>query len=154
MIASLIRPFFGYVSLGLAALCLVLFLAFKIEQRHARKLDRRVTELVELRQADRARYEGAQAQAKAINQATVQKIEAENEKITNRIGADYRRNLERLRSQAAKGAAGRADLPKASEAPGGTDADGMPNSGCDLLCAQEIELRLLHLQDWVREQAR
>ncbi len=132
----------------------VLIIAWQVELRHARKLSERVVVLTQLRAADRQSYEAAQAQAKANNQAQVQKIEAQNEAITNRVRSDYQRDLDRLRGQARanRGAAGRAPISGVPQAAPGVDADGLPDAPCDHLCASEIELRLLYLQRWVAEQ--
>lgn len=103
--------------------------------------------------ADRKAYESAQREAKARNIAQVQKIEAQHEAITDRVKSDYSRDLERLRQQANRGSTSRPGVSGVPKAPGGVNADGVPDASCDHLCAQEIELRLMHLQNWIREQA-
>lgn len=143
-----------YLSGGLLFLTLILGIALHMERVHGRKLERRNTELVELRKADRASYEAAQAQAQANNQAQVHKIEAQHEAVTDRIRTDYRRDLDRLRAQSGvpQGSAGGAKAPGVPQAPGGAHADGVPPAPCDHLCASEIELRLLYLQNWIADQ--
>lgn len=155
MITTILRPFMGYISLGLLILVAALFIAFKVEQRHSRKLAERNVVLTQLRESDRQAYEAAQREAALRNQAQVQKIEAKHEAITQAVRSNYARDLERLRAQAranprSPGQPGASGVPKAA---GGVDADGVPGAACDNLCAQEIELRLMHLQNWVREQA-
>jgi FtsZ-interacting cell division protein ZipA len=149
-------PIFKYLSGGLAIALLIFIGLWKMEQRRGDKLERRVVELVELRKADRKAYEAAQAEAERRNKETVQKIEERNEAITNRVRSDYQRDLERLRQQskANRGKAGGPGVSSVPKATGGADADGVQDAPCDNLCAQEIELRLMHLQNWVSGQFR
>lgn len=42
---TLLRPFFGYISLALAATCVVLMIGLSIERRHSSKLTERNTAL-------------------------------------------------------------------------------------------------------------
>ena len=104
--------------------------------------------------ADRQSYERAQAQAKARNEATIKRVEHEQEAITDRVRSDYARDLDRLRRQAAQRPAGGAQASPDGKAPGGageTDPVRLPPER--LLRAQEIELRLKHLIDWVNRQS-
>ena len=107
------------------------------------------------RRDDRAAYRAAQLEAELRNRATVKKIETRHEEISDRVRSDYQRDLQRLREQskANRGAPGGPGVSQVPQATGGADADGVQSPSCDLLCAQEIELRLMHLQIWVREQA-
>lgn len=106
------------------------------------------------RLADRASYTAAQAQAQADNQAKVAQVKAQQEAISEKARSDYSRDLERLRAQSrtAQGAAGSAGASGVPKAASGTDADGLPNAPCDNLCASEIELRLMYLQNWIAGQ--
>ena len=146
-----------WISGGLLFLLILTGIAFKLEQRAHGKAKQRIVELTELRVRDRANYESAQREAAEKNKAQVEKIEQRQEAKTNEVVSDYRRQLAdlRLRSQArahqgAPGGPGVSGVPKAAP---GVDADGLPDAPCDHLCAQEIELRLMHLQNWVERQA-
>ena len=104
--------------------------------------------------ADRQAYKAAQEQAKAKNEATIQRVEHEQEAITDRVRSDYARDLDRLRRQAAQRPAGGAKASPDGQAPGGageTDPVRFPPER--LLRAQEIELQLKHLIDWVSRQS-
>jgi hypothetical protein len=151
----LIGPLFKYLSGGLAIALLIFIGLWKMEQNRAGRLSREVAQLVELRKSDRARYEAAQAEAERRNKETVRQIEDRHEEISDNAKDSYARDLaelRRLRAQANRGSTSGPGVSGVPKAPGGVDADGVPDIACDDLCAQEIELRLLHLQNWIREQ--
>ena len=151
-------PLFKYLSGGLAIALLIFIGLWKMEQRRGDKFERRVTELTELRKSDRASYEAAQREAKAKNEAEVARIEARQKEITDNAKDSYARDLaelRRLRSQtrAPGSAPGRPGVSVVPETTGGADGAArvcVPES--DALRSAETELRLLHLQRWLREQ--
>lgn len=143
-----------YTSAGLAIALLIFIGLWKMEQNRAGRLSREVAELTQLRKSDRARYEAAQAEAERRNKETVKKIEERNEAITGRVRSDYQRDLDRLRSQANRGKTsgpGVSSVPKATGGADGADQVRLPPE--ELLRAQEIELQLKHLRQWVLDQA-
>ena len=104
--------------------------------------------------ADRQAYERAQEQAKAKNEATIKRVEHEQEAITDRVRSDYARDLDRLRRQAAQRPPSGAQASPDGQAPGGAgEADPVRFPSERLLRAQEIELQLKHLIDWVNRQS-
>jgi FtsZ-interacting cell division protein ZipA len=149
-------PLFKYLSGGLAIALLIFIGLWKMEQRRGDKFERRVTELTELRKSDRASYEAAQREAKAKNEAEVRQIEERHEQISDRVRSDYRRDLERLRSQT-KAPGSKTSGPGVSVVPettGGADgADPLRLSPDQLLRAQELELQLKYLIEWVQRQS-
>jgi hypothetical protein len=149
-------PLFKYLSGGLAIALLIFIGLWKMEQNRAGRLSREVAQLVELRKSDRARYEAAQAEAERRNKETVRQIEDRHEEISDNAKDSYARDLERLRLQpktnrGSTSGPGVSGVPKAT---GGVDGEGLPLSSDEYLRAQIISLRLLHLQNWVEEQAR
>jgi hypothetical protein len=110
------------------------------------------------RLADRATYEAAQQRAAAENKANVAAKEAESKRITDETQSAYQRDhaeLVRLREQrtaAAKGSTGAARASETSATAAGADDHGLQLSPDEYLQAQEIELRLMHLQNWVERQ--
>lgn len=152
----MLNPLFKYATAGLVFVAMILGLALHMERRSHAKAKVRIAELVEMREADRKAYAAAQAEAAARNKAEVARITAKQEKVTHEIASDYQRQLAalRLRSQARanRGATGSTGVSGVPQAPGGADENGVPDPSCDLLCAQEIELRLLYLQRWVSQQ--
>ena len=146
---------FKYISAGLLFVAIILGVGLHFERKHSAKLANRVTELTELREADRKSYEAAQREAKAKNLEAVRQIEERHEQISDRVRSDYRRDLERLRSQT-KAPGSKAGGPGVSGVPettGGADgADPLRLPPDQLLRAQELELQLMHLQRWVQEQ--
>jgi hypothetical protein len=150
----LFTPVLKYVTAGLAIALLIFIGLWKMEQNRAGRLAERNSELVNLRKSDRARYEAAQAEAERRNKETVQKIEDRHEEISDRSRSQYLRDLERLRLQpkANRGSTSGPGVSGVPKATGGVDVDGVPDAPCGDLCASEIELRLMHLQNWVREQ--
>lgn len=116
------------------------------------------------READRQSYRRAQAEATATNLQQVRKVEAQQAQITEDVTHDYSIRLADLRSRydklrsanpTTKGPTGNPGLPQARPAPSGpneTDELLLPSER--LLRAQEIELQLMELQNWNREQAK
>jgi hypothetical protein len=109
------------------------------------------------RVADRESYRKAQADAAQANKAHVAQIEQQYQRNSDDERQAYLRDhaeLVRLRNQHAtpSGAPGSAG-PSPSPAPsGGADGDELHLSADEHLQASEIELRLLHLQNWVLKQ--
>lgn len=109
------------------------------------------------RKADRSAYERAQLEAAAKNRADVAAKEAQSQRISDNAKTAYARDLAELRRLRANSAAparpsGSAHPPQGRPAPGGADADGLQLPPDEHLQASEIELRLMHLQNWVIEQ--
>jgi hypothetical protein len=106
---------------------------------------------------DRAAYEKAQAEAASNNKAHVAQIEQQYQRNSDDERQAYLRDLaelKRLRQQnaAPSGAPGTAGPSPAPAPSGGADGDGLHLSTDEHLQASEIELRLLHLQNWVLKQ--
>jgi hypothetical protein len=145
-----------WVSGGLLFLWLITLVGYQVERRGHAKAKERIVELVQLREADRRSYTAAQAEAKARNIAEVARIEQRQKEVTNEVVSDYQRQLAalRLRAQARanRSAAGGSRSPAIPAAPGGADEDGLRVS--ERLQAEEIELRLMHLQNWIERQSR
>lgn len=145
----------AYLITGFAVAALIL--AWQLEKRHAGKLSERVTQLTQLRAADRQSYEAAQAQAQAKNKADLERIKSQQERISDEVVFDYQRELAdlRLRAQgrANQGSAGKPGISGVPQTAPRADADGLQLSPDERLQAQEIELRLLFLQNWIVEQS-
>jgi hypothetical protein len=157
MLSALWKWLFG----GSLFLCIMLGIALKLERIHSHKLAQRNAELTELRAQDKANYENAQRTAKALNDAQIQRVEQQYKRNSDDERQAYLRDLARLRverlrkqgSTAPQGAAGGSD-PSQDRAPtSGTDGNGVqvpePRNVQDE--AAEIELRLMHLQNYVEQ---
>lgn len=143
----------GCIALGL--LCAAQFIALKAEKHHSARLQTQLIKCTQGREADRDAYAKAQEGAKAKNIAHVAVKEAESKRITDETQSAYARDhaeLIRLRQQAPRGAPGRAGLSQAPAPAAGADADGLHLSPDEHLQASEIELRLMHLQNWAEKQ--
>ena len=124
------------------------------------RADRIQINLNECRQGridDRKAYEGAQAQAKAKNEAEVARIEKEQEAITDEVSRDLTSRLERLRSElrakAAQGSAGRSEASPDGKAPSGiVEAPRVCLTSDQLLRAAENEERHDQLITWIEKQ--
>lgn len=151
---SILNSLTKYALGGLLFLTLMLAVAWQVEVRHARKSDQRIVELTELRKSDRASYEAAQIQAEEKNKARVQQIEKQQESINEKARSDYARDLDRLRAQSRtpQGSAGGSKAPGVPQAAPGTPPEVVSLPPAELLRAQELELRLNALIDWVNEQ--
>jgi hypothetical protein len=152
----LLAPLLKYASAGLLFLWLITMVGYQVERRGHAKAKERIVELVQLREADRRSYAAAQAEAKARNIAEVARIEQRQKEVTHEVVSDYRRQLAdlRLRAQARAnpGSSRGSGSPAIPATPGGADEDGLRVS--ERLQAEEIELRLMHLQNWVERQSR
>lgn len=109
-------------------------------------------------------YRLAAKAAQEAAQANVERVEAEQERITANVTESYRalvadaRNRYRLLASTAAANSGSADathLPSTGTTPSGTDGaaahSGLPADAA--LIATEQALQLLALQEWVRQQA-
>jgi hypothetical protein len=114
------------------------------------------------RLADRTAYRNAQATAAAQNKAHVANVEAQQQRISDNVETRYRADLARLRAQRgivqqANPAPQRPTSGTASPAPGtatgGPDPKAVPLPPAELLRAQETELQLNALIDWVLGQS-
>jgi hypothetical protein len=119
----------------------------------------RTQHLTQLREFERKSYDRAQEIAADLNKAEIERIRKQQEAITDEVSSDHARDLAELRRLRAKtpaprSAPGGTQIPGVPEAPGGTDENGLPAAPCDDLCASEIELRLMHLQNWIAEQGK
>lgn len=149
--------FWQSVALGLALFAGLQTVRLAGEKRHSAKVEAQLLKYDQQRHADREAYAKAQQDAQAKNRAQVQQIEQQSQRITDETQSAYARDraeLIRLRRQNAtpQGSAGDAGAPKDGPAPKGADADGLHLSPDEHLQASEIELRLMHLQNWVAEQ--
>jgi hypothetical protein len=155
MPSAILSPALKYIAGGLLILTLALSVALHIERHSLAKAKERIVELNQLRAADRASYEAAQAKSQADNQAQVTKVKAQQEQISEKARSDYSRDLERLRVQARtnQGAAGSAGASGVPQTASGADAEKLCVPSGRLLQAQELELRNNALIDWVNGQA-
>jgi len=106
---------------------------------------------------DRATYEQAQKNAAAQNKAHVADVEAQQKRISDETQSAYASDhaeLIRLRQQqrASKGSTGGTGSSPPTSPAQGADGDELQLSPDEHLQASEIELRLMHLQNWVEQQ--
>ena len=149
----------GYCALGM--LVAGLMLALTLERRHSRKLRAYADNLIALRAQDAANFKAAAVQAKALNDATIAKVETRQATITNEVTHDYQANLAALRAASRVRAAsqadpGRADGGRASPAcprASGVAGQAVPGDQPDLAYIGEVELQLNALIDWAKRQA-
>jgi hypothetical protein len=106
------------------------------------------------RMTDRAAYEQAQKQAEAKNLAHVETENRLREQISEESHRDFVADRDRLRSQSgsAKGSANGSGVPGVPKAAPGTPPEVLPLPPAELLRAQELELQLNALIDWVNQQ--
>lgn len=138
------------------------FLWFDGAKDKLEKSERNLSECREGRKQDRANYVQAQRDAKARNEAEVQRIESEQQRITHDIQARYDRDLERLRAERLRKQSAPQSVARGSQAgpvPGaapGADGQDVSVPRSELLrCeddAAEIELGRNALIDWVNQQ--
>lgn len=148
-------------------LCIALFAAsalFYVQRNNARDdLGTARANLNECRQGridDRKAYEQAQRDAQVKNDADVSRIVGEQEKVNAEAKSRYERDLARLRSggvrkdlAAPPGSAGCAEAGADGKAAAGVDGtDQLCVSRSLILRGAEIELQLMHLQDWINDQ--
>jgi hypothetical protein len=119
----------------------------------------RLAECEKGRATDRSKYEQAQRDAQAKNRADVERIKAEQEKISAEQKSKYERDLARLRAGGV-----RKELAPAPGSPGPTGTPGVPQSACRadeqnvcvprsiIMRAAEIELGRNALIDWINAQ--
>ena len=151
--------FWQLVSLALAAFALLQHFQLA-DARHDRdSWHRQFTAEHQGRAEDRAAYEKAQKDAAAKNKAEVAQQEAQSQRISDNAKTAYERDLaqlradnQRLRSKAAPSSPGKPGVSEDGSATKGADGDGVQVSPDDHLQAQEIELRLMYLQNWVKDQ--
>jgi hypothetical protein len=152
------RSFWQLVSMVLAGFALLQHFQLAGERRHSAKVEGQALKCAQGREADRKSYENAQAQAKAKNEATIKRVEVEQQRITDNVEDRYHRDLARLHSElrpgTAKGAANGAGSPADGHAAGGPgEATGLPFPDSERLRAAENELQLDRLIDWVEQQS-
>jgi hypothetical protein len=132
------------------------------EKRHGAKLQTQLTKCSQGREADRTAYAKAQADAAAKNKVHVADVEAQQKRITDDVEARYRADLARLRAERGKlqpanpapqRPAGKPGSSASGAAPSGPDPEAVPLPPDELLRAQETELQLNALIDWVLGQS-
>jgi hypothetical protein len=157
----LLNPISRYVMIGkllaiLGAVCIICWQSSQIHRWHKQFNSEHAAH-----ENDRKAYELAQKEAHLNNHAHVQNIEQKSRSISDDERKSYLSDLaklraSRLRSQGrtSQGAANGTGAPKAPAPAAGTDGNGLqvPPGGDVQADASEIELRLMHLQNWVREQ--
>jgi hypothetical protein len=150
------------ICLALAAFALVQHFQLA-DARHDRDAwHKQFTSEHSARLADQTAYRNAQAAATAQNKAHVANVEAQQQRISDNVETRYRADLARLRAQRgivqqANPAPQRPTGGTASPAPGtatsGPDPKAVPLPPAELLRAQETELQLNALIDWVLGQS-
>ena len=165
-IGSAVVSFLGKLNIWqlgcivLALIATVQTLRLHAEQRHSTKLSEQVAKCDAARRADRQSYVTAQQQAQAANKAQVQKIEQQYQRNSDNEREAYLSDLAKLRAGRVRP---QASTPASPSGPTGAPAPSGPSGGIDgsgevrlsseeFLRAQEIELQLMHLENWVREQ--
>jgi hypothetical protein len=156
MLSALWKWLFG----GSLFLCIILGIALKLERIHSHKLAQRNAELTELRAQDKANYENAQRSAKALNDAQIQRVKAQQEQITHEVTSNLNARLESIRgelqreAEAARRAAGRPPAGVSSDAPcRAVDPAWMCLSPQEHVRAAENEERHDQLIDWNLKQS-
>jgi hypothetical protein len=154
------RSFWQLTTLGLGAYCGLQLFELRHAHAEAAKWEKQFHSEHAGRLADRASYVKAQADAAAQNKAQVQRVEQQQQKVTDNVEAQYRADLARLHAEqlrqqpnaASPGVAGRPGSPAPGTASSGPDGQAVPLPGPDLLRAQETELQLNALIDWELQQ--
>jgi hypothetical protein len=150
------------LCIALALLLVVDHGALLMAHRHERKVEAQLGKCTAGRAADRQAYIKAQADAAAANKAQVAKVEQQQQKVTDDVEARYRADLARLRAERGKlqpanpapqRPASGSGSSAPSPAPGGPGNQAVPLPPAELLRAQETELQLNALIDWVLQQA-
>jgi hypothetical protein len=154
------RSFWQLVSLALA--CVIVVMHFTLaDARHDLDAWHRQFDAEHAgRLADRASYQQAQKDAAAQNQAQVAAVEQQYQRNSDETNDAYARDhaelvrLRKQRDEAAKGSSGGSGSSHANPASGGADGDGVQVPPADDLQktrddAADIELRLMHLQNYV-----
>ena len=147
------------LCVGLGLFALVQHFSLAGERRHSAKLQKQLTECVSARHADQQSYAEAQREAQVQNKAQVQKIEQQYQRNSDDERQAYLDDLAKLRAMRMRpqirttpGPANPANPSPAPAPSGRADADGLRLSPDQYLQAQEVELRLMHLQNWVAQQ--
>jgi hypothetical protein len=149
------------VGLALGLLLLLDHAALLISHRENGKLKGQITKCAEGRAADRVAYTKAQADAAALNEAQIQRVKSEQQRITDETVSTLDARIELIRNELRKQQA-----PTAQHAPGGpqtgntspapctvTDPAWMCLSPAERLSAAENEERHDELIDWVLKQS-
>jgi hypothetical protein len=146
-------------ALALVALCLIQFISIRADHREIAKLKSQISKCAQARKADQDAYRKAQSDAAVKNKAQVEHVKAEQEKINEDVATKYERDLARLRAgnvrngPAPSGPTSHPGPPDAGKAPSGIGGQVVSLPGPELLRAQEIELQLNALIDWVNGQS-
>jgi hypothetical protein len=147
---------------GLLGIALIFWAVDHVScHRHAAHLEKQLAHEHAGRLADRAAYEKAQAAAAALNEAQVQRVKSEQQRITDETVSTLDARIELIRSELRKQQA-----PTAQHAPSGpqagnagpapcttTDPAWMCLSPAERLSAAENEERHDELIDWVLKQS-
>lgn len=147
------------IGLGLlVAAVLVQTLRLEMSARRADRIQFELNECQEGRKEDRRAYEQAQRDAEAKNKAEVQRIEREQQEITDEVSRNLNTRLERLRRElhqktaAPGGASGRPGAGPNGKPTGRTDEEaGLCLAPEELLRAAESEERHDQLITWIEE---
>lgn len=136
--------------------------ALIISHRHAAKIESQLSKCTSVREVDRVAYTKAQTDAAALNKAQVTAKETQSRKVSDDERQAYLGDLAKLRADdqrmrqqvnaSAKSASGPTASPAPSAAASGADGDELHLPAREHLQASEIELRLMHLQNWVEKQ--
>lgn len=162
LIAWLSRRSLSEVAVILLVLALLIdHLALLASHRHSAKVEKQLYATTVQLAAERAAYAAAQAKAAVANKTQVAGTEAQYKRISTDEGQSYRSDLaalraanQRLRSQASASAGdsgSAASSPDGAAGPG-TDATRLQvpqTADVQAEDAAEIELRLMHLQNYV-----
>jgi hypothetical protein len=142
----------GWCALGLAFVGMLT--ALRLTQAQNGKLKAQLHECTIGRQSDRISYEQAQKTAEALNKAHVETENKLRSQINEASRHSFTADRDRLRAQsgAAQGSAGSAGLPSIPKAAPGTPPEVLSLPPAELLRAQELELQLNALVDWVEQQ--
>ena len=132
------------------------------QHRHTAKVEGQLSQCTKARGDDAKRYADAQAKAAADNKAQVANTEAKYERISSNEKQSYANDRARLhvyydgllsQALADSGHPGSAASPSDSAASAGTDGARLQVPAAELVQtkedAAEIELRLMHLQNYV-----
>ena len=143
----------GWCALGFTFAALLL--ALRMEQLQNGKLKAQLHECTVGRQADRTSYQAAQTQAAELNRAHVETENKLREQINEASRHSFVADRDRLRSQsgAAKGPASAAGVSEVPHAAPGTPSEVVSLPPAELLRAQETELQLNALIDWINQQS-
>lgn len=153
-IQSLPWKLIGWAALGFT-LVTMLF-ALRMEQAQNAKLKLQIHECTIARQADQDAYRKAQADAAQANKAHVELENKLREQINEASRSGFVADRDRLRAQSGthQGTPGRAAVPQVPHAAPGTPPEVVSLPPAELLRAQELELQLNALIDWVELQAK